>query len=605
MKINGTGFNPVKEDKDGVMAKRMIWSTNAINLAIKGLNEGRKLVFNPFYEKNSKLLKGDLVFQRTQEEIDEWLRCKNDIVYFVEKYCKLMTPEGIQHVTLRNYQINYLKHLQNNRLSIYLACRQCGKTTTTGVFLLHYICFNIDKNTLIVANKFATAKEIIDKIKKIYVELPYFIKPGIYKWNEAEIVMDNGCRVQAEATTINSGIGQTIHMCIWDEAAHVHPNIADKFYNNLFPTLTAAKAKMCISSTQNGYNLFYRLYKSAEVNESEYGAFKTDWDEVPEWNPDKKCWEKRDENWRKMQIANYGSEEAFNSQFGTNFDISANTLISQKKLTKAKQNLIEFVEKDLYGIPYSYKYYWHPDYEPMEMLKKEYIVITCDLAEGIGGDSTVFMIHHMINPDSDQLECVGYFKANDLHREYCSHSLQTLICRYMNQEHTLLSYEKNTYGELFYRDLMDNMEKDSVISTQFDPSIIVRYYNESGSKFVYGIKLTPGNKSSHCLLYKESYERDKIINESSQYMNELSNFSDDGTGHYKASFGHDDMVMASVQLEFVKNTLQYKIQRDDFSMGLAPVEENIYNPFEIPFEWQFIDEDLGSNISRLGRNGIL
>lgn len=175
----------------------------------------------------------------------------------------------------------------------------------------------------------------------------------------------------------------------------------------------------------------------------------------------------------------------------------------------------------------------------------------------------------------------------------------------MNQEHTLLSYEKNTYGELFYRDLMDNMEKDSVISTQFDPSIIVRYYNESGSKFVYGIKLTPGNKSSHCLLYKESYERDKIINESSQYMNELSNFSDDGTGHYKASFGHDDMVMASVQLEFVKNTLQYKIQRDDFSMGLAPVEENIYNPFEIPFEWQFIDEDLGSNISRLGRNGIL
>lgn len=124
------GFNPVKEDKDGVMAKRMIWSTNAINLAIKGLNEGRKLVFNPFYEKNSKLLKGDLVFQRTQEEIDEWLRCKNDIVYFVEKYCKLMTPEGIQHVTLRDYQINYLKHLQNNRLSIYLACRQCGKCVT-------------------------------------------------------------------------------------------------------------------------------------------------------------------------------------------------------------------------------------------------------------------------------------------------------------------------------------------------------------------------------------------------------------------------------------------------------------------------------------------
>ena len=516
-----------------------------------------------------------------------------------------MPPEGIQHITLRDYQINYLKHLQNNRLSIYLACRQCGKTTTTGVFLLHYICFNIDKNTLIVANKFATAKEIIDKIKKIYVELPYFIKPGIYKWNEAEIVMDNGCRVQAEATTINSGIGQTIHMCIWDEAAHVHPNIADKFYNNLFPTLTAAKAKMCISSTQNGYNLFYRLYKSAEANESEYGAFKTDWDEVPEWNPEKKCWEKRDENWRRMQIANYGSEEAFNSQFGTSFDISANTLISQKKLKAKKQQLVEFVEKDLYGVSYSDRYFWHPEYEPASSLRNEYLVITVDLAEGVGGDSTVFMFHRMINPDSNQLECIGYFKSNTLRRDYCSKSLQQLICTYLNQDRTLLSFEKNTYGDLFYHDLMDNFEKDPFISNRFDPTILVKYYNDTGSKYVYGIKLTPSNKSAHCLLYKEAYEREYTINNSSQYMNELSNFSDDGSGHYKASFGHDDMVMACVQLEFVKKTPQYKIMRDDFASGLSPVEETIYNPFEAPFEWQYIDEDLCNNFSRLGRSRIL
>lgn len=121
------GFNPVKEDKDGVKAKRMIWSTQAIDLALKGIEQGRKLVANPFYENNTKLLKGDLVFQRTQEEIDEWLRCKNDIVYFVEKYCKLMTPEGIQHVELRDYQVDYLKHLEKNRLSIMLSARQAGK----------------------------------------------------------------------------------------------------------------------------------------------------------------------------------------------------------------------------------------------------------------------------------------------------------------------------------------------------------------------------------------------------------------------------------------------------------------------------------------------
>ena len=364
-----TEFNPVKEEKDGVRAKRTIWSTKSLDLALIGIEQGKKLIANPFYENNTKLLKGDLVFQRTQEEIEEWIRCKNDIIYFVEKYCKLMTPEGIKYVKLRDYQKRYLKHLVDNRLSIYLACRQCGKTTTSAVFMLHYILFNVDKNALVLGNKRKTAVEILDKAKKIYFELPYFLKPGIYKWNEAEIVLDNGCRLMAEATTINSGISFTFHCVLADEFAHVAPNIIDKFYNNLFPTITAGKARFMITSTQNGYNLFYRLYKAAEAKINEYGAFKTDWDEVPEWNPDTRQWEKRDEKWHQLQVANYGSEEAFNAQFGTNFDISANTLIAQKTLTKNKHDLFEFKNKDLFGITLSDCYYWHPNYEPMAIQK--------------------------------------------------------------------------------------------------------------------------------------------------------------------------------------------------------------------------------------------
>lgn len=582
--VKQTDFNPVKEDKDGVRAKRTIWSTKSLDLALKGIEQGKKLVANPFYENNTKLLKGDLVFQRTQEEIDEWVRCKNDIIYFVEKYCKLMTPEGIKYVKMRDYQKKYLNHLVNNRLSIYLACRQCGKTTTSAVFMLHYILFNVDKNSLVLGNKRKTAVEILDKAKKIYFELPYFLKPGIYKWNEAEIVLDNGCRLMAEATTINSGISFTFHCVLADEFAHIAPNIIEKFYNNLFPTITAGKARFMITSTQNGYNLFYRLYKAAEAKINEYGAFKTDWDEVPEWNPDTRQWEKRDEKWHQLQVANYGSEEAFNAQFGTNFDVSANTLIAQKTLRKNKQNLQEFQVKDLYGVTLSDCYYWHPDYEPMEMLKKDYLVITCDLSEGIGGDYTVFLIHRMIDKEIDKLECIGYFRTAEHLREYCTKSLQTLICTFMNQEHLLLSYEKNTYGELFYRDLMDNMEKDPLIAQRFDTSILVKYFNETGSRYVLGIKLTPGNKTSHCLLFKNTYERSKYIFNDTTFMAELGNFVDDGTQHYKASFGHDDIVMSAIQSEFVRATLQYKILRDEFTAGMQPTNENVYNAFEEPME---------------------
>lgn len=597
-------FNPVKEEKDGVKARRVIWSTKTLDLALKGIEQGKKLVANPFYENNTKLLKGDLVFQRTKEEIDEWMRCKNDIIYFVEKYCKLMTPEGIKNVTLRDYQVDYLRHLEKNRLSIMLSARQAGKTTTSALFMLHYICFNVDKNSLVLGNKRKTAVEILDKAKKIYIELPFFLRPGIYKWNEAEIVLDNGCRLMAEATTINSGISFTFHCVLADEFAHIAPNIIEKFYNNLFPTITAGRARFMITSTQNGYNLFYRLYKAAEAGENEYKHFEVTWDMIPEWNPDKKCWEKRDEKWRRMQVANYGSEEAFNSQFGTSFDVSANTLIAQKILRKKKLEVEEFTNKDLYGIPCFESYYWKPDYEPMQQLKRDHIVMTCDLAEGKSQDYTVFMFYRMIDKDSDKLECIGYFRSNELLREKCSHSLQTLICTYMNMDKILLSYEYNTYGELFYRDLMDNIEKGGIIQQKFDTSILVRYYNETGTRFTNGIKLTSNNKTSHCLLFKESFERDKIINICPKFMSELSSFINDGTGHYKASFGHDDMVMASVQLEFVKSTLQYKIMRDDFAAGLSPVEEEIYNPYDTNFEFNMMEEDLFNNSSRLGEYQI-
>ena len=135
-------FNPVKEDLSGANAKRAIWSSRSLDLALEGLKQGRKLVANPFYENNTKLLKGDLVFDRTQDEIQEWLRCKNDIIYFVEKYCKLMTPEGIRNVKLRDYQENYLRHLMDHRLSIYLACRQCGKCVTLTTKIKLKIDFN-------------------------------------------------------------------------------------------------------------------------------------------------------------------------------------------------------------------------------------------------------------------------------------------------------------------------------------------------------------------------------------------------------------------------------------------------------------------------------
>ena len=152
------GFNPIKEDKQG-KSFDIQWSTAILDQALKGLERGKKLVANPFYDNKTYLLKGDLVFTRTKEEVEEWKKCKNDILYFAGKYCKLMTPEGIKNVTLRDYQVEYLKHLQDHRLSIFLACRQCGKC----FLLIDNVMIHIDNETLL---KKSIKNKNFDKLKK-------------------------------------------------------------------------------------------------------------------------------------------------------------------------------------------------------------------------------------------------------------------------------------------------------------------------------------------------------------------------------------------------------------------------------------------------------
>lgn len=166
------GFNPVKEEIGGIKAKRMIWSSKALEMALKGIEQGKKLIANPFYEKNTKLLKGDLVYERTKEEIAEWKKCKNDIIYFAEKYAKMMTPEGVKNVNLRDYQKKYLKHLEQNRLSIYLACRQCGKCNS----FISTVLVKISD-----VKKIISTKKDAYKLKKYWDKKYYIIKEDCYK----------------------------------------------------------------------------------------------------------------------------------------------------------------------------------------------------------------------------------------------------------------------------------------------------------------------------------------------------------------------------------------------------------------------------------------
>lgn len=126
---NYVGDNPWipagESDKD---SQKLVWSTKIINDLIVALDKGyRPQVSMPFYEGKQFLRKGNIVFEYTDEEIQEIAKCANDIVYFAEKYAVVMTDNGIQKVKLREYQKKLLKDFQHNRFNVVLASRQMGK----------------------------------------------------------------------------------------------------------------------------------------------------------------------------------------------------------------------------------------------------------------------------------------------------------------------------------------------------------------------------------------------------------------------------------------------------------------------------------------------
>lgn len=166
-------FNPIKETVGGKKAERVVWSTNIINIALEAIEQGKPLKASPFYMKNTKLLKPELVYKRTKEEIEDYIKCKTDPVYFASK-CYLMTPEGLRPCKLRDYQVGYLHHLQNNRFSILLAARQSGKSLnmTSNIFV------KINKNNVDNCRHFK-------KINYFYInndtyELPIFELYNLY-----------------------------------------------------------------------------------------------------------------------------------------------------------------------------------------------------------------------------------------------------------------------------------------------------------------------------------------------------------------------------------------------------------------------------------------
>ena len=576
---------------------RVVWSTAEVERIIAALDEGYKVKGTPFYEGNMNYKRANIVFEYTDEEMEHIKRCATDILYFAEHFATVMTDQGLQRIKLRDYQKGMLVSFVENRFNVCLASRQIGKTICSAIFISWYLLFNYDKNALILSNKGGTTKEILDKVKAIIENLPFFLKPGILKNDVMNMKFDNGCRMVGQSTTGKAGIGFTIHLLFLDEFAHIHHSFINSFYENVYPTLSSSKvSRIIITSTPNGYNKFFEIYDGAEKKLNEFAPYRVDWWQVPG----------RDEKWKAQEVKNLGSEEAFNRQYGNQFMASSNLLLSGASIKKLRANqkkftFVEFDEFERISMDVSRSMFFSPDYVDEDFKdRNRYWVFCIDLAEGVGGDYSVINIfeivpmqkkdfNRILTPSSINeffaLKQAIVFRSNEHSVEDISKILYTLAIDIFYQENVKIVIEYNTYGSTVINHLATVFPQRN----EFDEEMVVKFKHRHDARNTsYGLKIKRDNKPIFCQNLKKCVEQNRMYITDDVTVNELSSFGRTPTGLYMGQMGHDDHVMTCVSATEFFATIDYS---DFVEEILDIIDEDLYDAMEAELEKTTKDKD--------------
>jgi hypothetical protein len=258
------------------------------------------------YLGNPNLKRANTQIEFTEEQIIEFLKCKEDPVYFARNYIKIVTLDhGLQPFKMYPFQEKLIKNFHENRFNICKMPRQTGKSTTCVSYLLHYAVFNDNVNIAILANKASTARDLLGRLQLAYENLPKWMQQGIISWNKGSLELENGSKISSNSTSSSAVRGGSYNIIFLDEFAFIPNHIADDFFASVYPTISSGQStKVIIVSTPRGMNHFYRMWHDSERGKNEYVPTDVHWSEVPG----------RDDVWKAQTIANT-SEQQFKVEF--------------------------------------------------------------------------------------------------------------------------------------------------------------------------------------------------------------------------------------------------------------------------------------------------
>jgi len=523
-------------------------------------------VSNDVYLGNPNLKKAGTPIQFTKKQIDEWIKCKNDPIYFAMNYIKIISlDEGLVPFKMYDFQKEILRDFHENRFNIAKLPRQTGKSTTVVAYLLYYAIFYDSVNIGILANKASTARELLGRLQLAYENLPKWMQHGILVWNKGNVELENGSKILAASTSASAVRGMSFNILFLDEFAFVPNHVAEQFFASVYPTITSGKStKVIIISTPNGMNHFYKMWEDARRNKNEYVTNEVHWSQVPG----------RDAKWKEETIKNT-SPRQFAQEFECDFLGSADTLISPAKL----QN-----------IPFHDPIASNAGLDVYERVQKDHeYIITVDVARGIGGDYSAFLVFDITTMP---YKIVAKYRNNEI-KPVLFPSVIFQVCKEYNNPYVLV--EVNDIGDSIAATLNYDLEYPNVLMCAMRGragQVVGQGF--SGTKTQLGVKMSVTVKKIGCANLKAIVEEDKLLFNDFQIFQELTTFVQKKQAWEADEGYHDDLVMCMVLFAWLVMQEYFKEMTDqDVRRRIYDEQRNQIEQDMAPFG--FIDDGMGDD----------
>ena len=528
------------------------------------------------YLGNPNLKRANVSQEWTKKEVEEYSKCMNDPQYFIENYIMIVSlDEGLVPFKMYDFQKEMVGTFHSNRFTICKLPRQSGKSTTIIAYLLHYVLFNASVNVAILANKAATARDLLGRLQLAYEHLPKWLQQGVMSWNKGSLELENGSKILASSTSASAVRGGSYNIIFLDEFAYVPSNVAEQFFSSVYPTISSGKTtKVMIVSTPHGMNMFYKLWNDAENQRNTYVPIEVHWSEIPG----------RDEKWKAETIKNT-SEQQFNTEFECEFLGSIDTLIKAQKLKTMSYNppITSNAGFDMFEKPQ----------------KDHTYVMTADVSRGTSNDYSAFLVF-----DVTQMpyKIVGKYRDNEVKPLLFPAKIYD-VARAYNQAFVLI--EVNDIGEQVATTMQFDLEYDNLIMASMRGRAgQVLGGGFSGGRAQLGVRTTKAVKRIGCSNLKQMIEDDKLIIQDLQIISELSTFIVKGQSFEADDGCTDDLVACLFMFAWATDQTYFKELTDmDIRQTMMREQQDMLEQDMAPFGFVvngLEDENVGTMVDEYG-----